>query len=203
MKKFNLLLSIICSGLAILSTSIFYILMGANIIENNNRVIFAFVFILICAWLPFIVEIIFKLKITKLSLVFYQVFLILSIILGSTWDLYNIIPFYDSVLHTLSGVLIAFIVYTLFKNSKSTNNLSLVWLFVLIFSTCLAGGALWEVFEFVSDIITNGNMQKCLNLVGRDAILNTMIDLICDTVGSLVATIIIVLLERKNRKVNN
>ena len=46
MKKFNLLLSIICSIISILSISIFYILVGTNIIENNNRALLAFVFIL-------------------------------------------------------------------------------------------------------------------------------------------------------------
>lgn len=203
MKKFNLISSIVCSVVAIFSIVLFYILVGAKVINNNNRAILAFVFILVCAWLPFLAEIIFKLKFTKLSLIFYHVFLVLSLILGSTWDLYTIIPFYDSILHTLSGVLIAFIVYTLFKSSKSTGNLGLVWVFVLIFSSCLAGGALWEVFEFVSDIITNGNMQRCLNLIGRDAILNTMVDLICDSLGALISTILIVILEKKTRKNNN
>ena len=203
MKKFNFILSIINSGIAIVSISLFYIIVSANVIVSNNRALLAFFFILICVWIPLFVELIFKLKITKLSLIFYQSFLVLSLILGSMWDFYTFIPYYDSTLHTLSGVLIAFIVYTLFKNTKNNNNLGLVWLFVLIFSTCLAGGTLWEIFEFVSDLITNGNMQKCLNLVGRAAIKNTMIDLICDTAGGLVATIIIILLERKNRKVES
>ena len=197
------MLSIINSGIALVSISLFYIIVSANIIVSNNRALLAFFFILICAWLPYLIEIIFKLKITKLSLIFYHVFLVLSLILGSMWDFYTLIPYYDSALHTLSGVLIAFIVYTLFKNTKNNNNLGLVWLFVLIFSTCLAGGALWEIFEFVSDLITNGNMQKCLNLVGRDAIKNTMIDLICDTLGALIATIVIVFTEHKTRKNNN
>ena len=107
MKKFNLISSIVCSVVAIFSIVLFYILVGTKVINNNNRAILAFVFILVCAWLPFLAEIIFKLKFTKLSLIFYHVFLVLSLILGSTWDLYTIMPFYDSILHTLSGVLIA------------------------------------------------------------------------------------------------
>ena len=199
MKKFNLLSSIICSIVSILNISIFYILVGSNVLENNSRATLACVFILVCAWAPFLVEIIFKLKILKLSLIFYHSFLFLSLILGSIWDFYTLIPYYDTVLHTLSGVLIAFIVYTLLKNSKTTKNLSLTWLFILIFSICLAGGALWEIFEFVSDLITNGNMQRCLNLVGRDAILNTMIDLICDATGALIATTVIIAVEQKHK----
>jgi len=68
-----------------------------------------------------------------------------------------------------------------------------------LFSFCFAItiGCLWEIFEFVVDIIWGANMQKARGLETiygvfdtRLGVIDTMRDLIMDTIGALFVSVI-------------
>lgn len=199
-NKSNFLISIIMSVIAIVSVLLYLILTSTGSIQLHKTWYLFVIGFIITIWLPVLLELIFKLNIGKLANISYQSFLFLSIIVGSLWGVYSKVSFYDTIVHILSGVLIAFIAYSLFDNSRKNNKLGLIWLFVLIFSVSMMCGGLWEIWEFLTDIILDGNSQCANGLVGRNAIMDTMIDILCDFGGGIVGASIVVFVESKKCK---
>ena len=81
------------------------------------------------------------------------------------------------------------------KTDRVPMNLSPV--FVAFFALCFAVflGVVWEFYEFTADGILHTNMQKFAlesgeSLVGRAALMDTMKDLLVDTLGALVMAVI-------------
>ena len=154
---------------------------------------------LVLSWLPYLLNIIFKMKFDLTISICYQVFLILSMIVGSLWQVYGLWQPFDKVIHCASGVLIALIAYDIFKNSKK-QDISLVWIFILTFAVSMMCGGVWEIWEFVTDGLLGNNAQITAGLVGREAIMDTMLDIVCDFVGGLVGGAIATVLEWQERK---
>lgn len=113
-------------------------------------------------------------------------FIFLSMFLGKLCDFYSIFPWWDKMLHTLSGVLLSIIALSLYKSLRGRDELQtkdslLIITFILCFA--IAMGALWEIFEFTTDLLFNLNSQK-------GSLQDTMGDLIADTAGALFTSII-------------
>ncbi len=88
-------------------------------------------------------------------------FLILGSLLGSCYNFYFRIPFWDILLHGLSGFLFAFIGYAICKLlfPKSENSTILPYLLVgIMFS--LSVGVLWELFEAGATALLAVDMQE-------------------------------------------
>ena len=82
-------------------------------------------------------------------------------------------------------------------NKSESVPLSLSPAFVALFAFCFAIsiGAIWEIYEFCADLILHTNMQKYALasgelFVGQEALVDTMKDLIIDTVGALCVSVI-------------
>lgn len=142
--------------------------------------------------LPLIFEKIFKLKYTIWAWIIYLSFCVLSMGIGSGLGMYNIISFYDFILHFCSGVVISFLTYAIFckhinKNLSLKSQLFYTFLFALCFTVLI--GVLWEVWEFSFDHFFNLNSQRHTDLngnalLGHTALIDTMLDLIADTLGA-------------------
>lgn len=140
-----------------------------------------------------------KITIPNAMYIVYVIFLYAAIFLGEVRDFYYRVPHWDSILHTFSGGAIAslgFSVVSLFNNQDKVS-INLSPFFVALFSFCFAVtlGAFWEIYEFTFDGLLGLNMQKFAlengtNLVGRMALMDTMKDLIVDSIGALVISII-------------
>lgn len=203
MKKELFWLSIASTIIAVINLVVYTVLACLNFVEMRYMSYLFLLGFVICAWLPFFLNLFFKMKIGLTISLCYQFFLILSILVGSLWKVYTLWGIYDKIIHFGSGVIIALIGYVLFKESK-TSKLSLPWLFVLTFSIALMCGAVWEIWEFSTDILMGLNSQLTEGLVGRLAIMDTMYDIICDCCGGFLGAIIAILLEMNKRKnVNN
>ena len=122
---------------------------------------------------------------------YHFVFIVLSTLLGTILGLYDMISFYDLVLHCLSGVLLAGLglyVYTKLKGEQSFN---IIIAIIIMIGFAVIGGVLWEIWEYVTDDIMSLNSQKHTTvdgeqLLGHDALKDTMLDLISDLVGSVI-----------------
>ena len=177
MRKFSLWSGIISSIICAITAIIYYSLVFSNVIEIH-----------------------------KISYLFLIAFLGTSevgvprctVIL---WGMYGIFEHYDTIIHALSGVIIALIAYSLFENSKSSKSVSIGWMFVVIFSITMACGGLWEIWEFVTDLLMDGNSQRFMGFSGQAALMDTMIDIICDFSGGILGSIVAVILYK--RKVKN
>lgn len=108
-------------------------------------------------------------------------FIFCSIVLGSIGSFYDHFPWWDIFLHTLSGVIIALIgfsmVYILNRGSIRKVSLSHSFVALFAFSFAISIGALWEIYEYSVDQLLGWNMQ-------RSGLNDTMADLIVDTIGA-------------------
>lgn len=148
--------------------------------------------------LPSILRKKFKIEIPDKMYYLYVVFLYAAIFLGEVRDFYYTIPYWDTILHTLSGVMIGFIGFSLIDIlNKDNEKVTLSPFFVAFFAFCFAitVGVVWEFYEFTSDGLLGTNMQKYklkdgTELVGKEALQDTMEDLVVDAVGAFSATTI-------------
>ncbi len=129
----------------------------------------------------------------------YVIFLFCAIFLGEVRNFYHIVPYWDTILHTFSGGMIAALGFSFISllNDKDNIHLKLSPFFVAFFAFTFAItlGVVWEVYEYTADGLLGLNMQKFLledgtALVGRLALEDTMEDLIVDGVGAFVISAI-------------
>lgn len=84
-------------------------------------------------------------------------------ILGETNNFYGIIPFWDTILHTINGFLAAAIGFSfidLLNENSNKFNLSPFYLCLVAFCFSMAIGVLWEFFEYGVDKYLKFDMQK-------------------------------------------
>lgn len=128
-----------------------------------------------------------------------------SELLGEIRSFYEIIPWWDDLLHSVSGVILGLIgfmlVYSLNESEKSSVNLSPVFVSLFAFCFALACGALWEIFEFSGDRLLNMDMQKFRPPAGTtelvtdswryDAgLIDTMTDIIMDAASAFAVSVL-------------
>lgn len=153
----------------------------------------------IVMFIPSVIEKKFSVDIPDVMEMLYFVFLFCAIYLGEVRDFYYRVPSWDLILHMFSGAMLGalgFVLVSFFNDSEKVN-MQLSPIFVTLFAFCfaLAAGTLWEIYEFLADGVLGTNMQKFITadrevLVGRDALVDTMEDLIVDALSSLAVCII-------------
>lgn len=114
-------------------------------------------------------------------------FIFVTMFLANEFGGYTIIPHLDKIEHFFSGVILCFLglsIYNHLNNNEIDNlNLKTMVLFSLFFSIAMAG--IWEIHEFTTD--------KLFGLRSQNASLDdTMGDIICGTIGAVVACVPIV-----------
>ena len=153
---------------------------------------------LLVMMLPSVLERRLSLHIPHLMYVLYDVFLYCADFLGEVHDFYYRVPHWDSILHFFSGLMLGTLGFILvdFLNRSNKTKVTLSPAFVSIFAFCfaLAVGSIWEIYEYTMDGVMGLNMQKYLLadktvLIGRDALQDTMKDIIIDAAASLLAAV--------------
>lgn len=200
MKKKTLIASIVATVLWVVSFAVFVPLACTGKVASDVSKYLAFISVLAMIWIP-LVLMLFRIKFDFTVLIVYFVFIFLSTLVGSGWSVYQLVSWYDTAIHFGSGILIGFIGYTLIsRNSKV--RLEYFWLFVFIIAFAMLCGGVWEIYEFAADCLTGSDMQIYKGFVGQKALWDTMIDIICDFGGSLIAAFVCMFLERKKRKID-
>lgn len=109
--------------------------------------------------------------------------------LGNLLGLYVRLPWYDKVLHLGGSILIGWIgflaVYVLHVSGRTLFRPWLAGLAILLVT--LGVGALWEIAEYVVDLLTGRSTQGS---PGMTAVDDTMVDLILDGLGGIVAALL-------------
>ncbi|NMD72586.1 hypothetical protein HHO41_20320 [Bacillus sp. DNRA2] len=131
--------------------------------------------------------------------IIYFIFLYCAIYLGEVHNFYYLIPYWDSILHAFSGAVLGVlgIILVRFLNEGELVDIQLNPFFISFFAFCfaVAAGTIWEIYEFLADGMLSLNMQKFIlvdgtQLIGREALYDTMMDLILDTVSALIISLI-------------
>lgn len=138
----------------------------------------------------------------------YVIFLFCAIFLGEVRNFYHAVPYWDTILHTFSGGMIAALGFSFISllNNEENIHLKLTPFFVAFFAFMFAitMGVVWEVYEYLADGVLGLNMQKFAIedgslLVGRAALQDTMEDLIVDGIGAFIISVIgYISLKNKN-----
>ena len=148
-----------------------------------------------------IVEKVLKIKLEdklKISLI---TFIFAAQCLGTVLGFYGKFLWWDTMLHTISGVIFFFVGEAIIKqmsNEKGKLNDKIIIAFAVCFS--LSTGVIWEIFEFFVDSLLGQNMQVTKGLIGQEAVMDTMIDLISVTVGTIFISIVEILKNRKSKR---
>jgi len=114
-------------------------------------------------------------------------FVFASLFLGEVRDFYGRIWWWDTAMHTASGLLLGILgfllVYVLNENKRVDVHLHPRFVALFAFVFALAVGALWEIFEFGMDQVVGTNMQKPM-FGDPSGLTDTMWDLMVDTFGA-------------------
>ena len=155
---------------------------------------------LLCTFVPGFVERTGKVSVPNVMSIIFISFCMSHFIIGEVGELYVKSKVFDSILHTISGTMIAILSFSIIRllNNSEKMDLKLNPLFVAIFvvSFTVTVGVVWEIIEFAADALTGSNMQRYSDSVtrepflGRDALFDTMKDLILDAIGAMVVAII-------------
>jgi hypothetical protein len=112
-------------------------------------------------------------------------FIYMTLFFGEVQRYYTTVWWWDVVAHSASGIALGFvgflILYTMLEQKMLKANPVVIAIFS--FSFALAIGAIWEIFEFSMDHFFHTNMQK-------SGLVDTMKDLIMDSLGALFASVI-------------
>ncbi|HCR2871070.1 TPA: hypothetical protein ONV65_000846 [Enterococcus faecium] len=143
-------------------------------------------------FMPQVILKVFKLKIPAAIVLFYWFFLFISVFLGTGMHLISIISFWDKILHAVSPMVLTALGYGLIGYLMKDAEISKTspWLF-LLFGFAFAGlcGVFWEFWEFLCDQFLGMNLQRFATsdgtlFVGRAALMDTMGDLLTNTIGA-------------------
>lgn len=153
---------------------------------------------LVIMMIPRIIEKRKKIDIPDVIEIIYFIFLFCSIYLGEVHNFYYLIPYWDTILHAFSGLMLGalgFMLVRLLNDSKFSIQLSPFFVAFFAFCFAITAGAIWEIYEFTIDGIFSTNMQKFITadntvLIGRDALYDTMMDLVVDSLSALVISTI-------------
>lgn len=114
--------------------------------------------------LPTTVEKNLRLKLPTLFEGIVLVFIFAAEILGEINCYYQTVPNWDTVLHTINGFLFAAFGFALLdiinRKPQIKFNLSPFYFALVAFCFSMTIGVLWEFFEFGSDLLMDGDMQK-------------------------------------------
>lgn len=155
-KKKELLVYLILRAL-ILLCMVLQILRG----DLNNAFLCGFSLLLFT--IPTFIEDKFKIEFPTVLESTVYVFIFAAEILGEINNFYGIIPFWDSILHSLNGFLCAGIGFSLVdllnENSKALD-MSPIFVSIVAFCVSMTIGVCWEFFEYGMDKHLNLDMQK-------------------------------------------
>ncbi|MEA3514255.1 MAG: hypothetical protein U9R34_02175 [Nanoarchaeota archaeon] len=162
--------------------SALFVLMVVSIVRKDLFLIFSSVIALFFTFLPSIIERNYKINIPLEFETFVTLFLFLHFALGEMQGFYHKVAWWDLMLHSSSAVMLGIlgfmIIYVLFYTKEVKGNAFFIAVFSLFFALSL--GAIWEIFEFTADMLFGFRMQG-------SGLVDTMVDLILDLIGALIA----------------
>ena len=154
----------------------------------------------------------YKLDIPDFIYIIFILFCMAHFFCGEILGFFVKVSWWDSALHTFSGCLIALLSFSLINLLNKSNGggfkLNIWFASLFAFTMTLSIGAIWEIIEFLSDILFGSNMQRAFvstmsgrgeGLVGTAALLDTMKDLILDAIGGLVVCVVCAICVKRNK----
>ncbi len=139
---------------------------------------------------PYIVEYVFGIIIFEEVRFLITFHTMLHSFFGKLFEFYRIYPWYDDVLHILGGILLTFISMPIFysielKYSTLTKKGLRLKVDIATFNFVNASGVMWEIAEFIADLVFVD--VPGYRLAQEGSLFDTMTDLIENDIGGLIA----------------
>ena len=121
------------------------------------------------------------------------VFVFSALFLGEVRSYYTRIWWWDIALHSTSGLLMGILgfllVYVLNASEKIAFSMTPRFVAFFAFMFAVAVGAIWEIFEYLMDVIFGANMQKAM-FNDPSGLTDTMWDMIVNAIGAAFISIL-------------
>lgn len=150
---------------------------------------------------PFFVKKIFRVTFSPVVSIVFYLYMFVAGFLGVELHFYSRIAMWDVLVHFLMGMLISVLsIYilnvTVYKKDIGKHNLVFTFIFMIAFAVMC--GVLWEIGEFVVDMIFDSGFQRYVTyegvlLVGQVALVDTMVDLMIDFAGAVVGIVFVLI----------
>jgi len=203
MKKFKITASKFEVVLRYFFIAITFIAVIFYLIEREWEVVLSGLLTIVLFALPSIYSKQKKIKIPTIFQIVILLFIFASMYLGELHDFFYKYSWWDTMLHSVSAVILAYIGFLLIftLNRDKQINIKLSPFFIALFTFCFAltVGTIWEIFEYLVDAFFGMNMQKARGLETfidgikvcdtRLGVIDTMRDLIVDSLGALFVSI--------------
>lgn len=186
-----LALQLILFGLAIMFICTYFCnVQATEPFRESGENIWQCVYCLLFSFLPFILAK-WNIHSTKTLRVYFLLAIMVHFLCGETLHFYRDLWWFSWVVHLINSFLIATIIYGMLLRHCKHQSKFFMFLATAAFTALV--GVLWEVCEFAIDSTTGSNMQRFNNsvtgvsFIGQRAILDTMVDLMMDTLGGIMA----------------
>ena len=140
------------------------VVMILQFLNRNYENVFLCLLTLALLIAPSLIQINLKIELPTALEITILIFIFAAEILGEIHSYYLIFPFWDTVLHTLNGFLMAAIGFALVdilnRSERFSFQLSPVFLAIVAFCFSMTIGVLWEFFECFMDQMFLLDMQK-------------------------------------------
>ena len=130
------------------------------IIGQSRNSIMSFAFTLIIPAF-YVIEGLLRVKVSTVFAIFLMLFSAGTII-GACYDVYTYVPFFDTILHGMWGVVFVVMGFVIAKKffGETDTNKSFFGCLMLGFFFCLAMALVWELFEYLSYVVGGYDMQE-------------------------------------------
>ncbi len=147
----------------VLRTLVTVVLIEQLVLKNYSNV-FTCLLTLVLFMIPVFVEDRLKIELPSLLEVIILLFIFSAEILGEINRFYILIPYWDTVLHTINGFIMAaigFAMIDILNNSHKFHfDMSPIFVVLVAFCFSMTTGVVWEFFEYGMDRLTLTDMQK-------------------------------------------
>ena len=156
-----------------------------------------------------------KIDVPDFIYIFFIFFCLAHFFCGEILGFYVRFKWWDAMLHTVSGVMLALLSFSLINLLNGDENsfkLSMWFSMLFAFALAITIGVLWEIVEFIADSWFGSNMQRAYvsthdgrgaPFIGQKALLDTMKDLILDSIGAAATCLTCGLLAKKKKLKND
>jgi hypothetical protein len=135
-------------------------------------------------------------KIPYSTYIISHLFMIATLYLGPIYGLYEKYAWWDSFLHFISGpvlIILAFnILHVLWDKNLIKTSKNPIFFMLLAFLFSITAHTVWELFEFLIDLIFGTKMTNF-------DIMDTMLDTLLNFISSIISAFIIKSIEEQNR----
>lgn len=166
---------------------------GQDVTLSKNLTVLSIIIVCIVPWL---IKKVLKYEMSETLKFIYFLFVFIALILGSIYNLYRTISWFDLLAHFLSGIVTCVLALIILKKFDLLNKDLPIFHIVFIIAFSLMIASFWEFFEFLSDKVLKGDTQWVL-LTGVD---DTMTDMLIAFLSSVIFSVFYYIGSKTNKK---